>query len=359
MAQFTYWGYSIEHEPGTDGLPSRKAGHWYYVFDGDDHVFSVHATISWEYARRLGLSDPLPTLAEAFGRSMTLGRLSLAQFDPDGGHEEVFDSKRTDLSQMPDDDIELAILRSLRRMQRRQQGDAEIYGLDVASVAFVLGTTTEHLQGVLSELLTLGETESHAETMGHGAVDGALRITSSGLERVRGTAEGLRPSLAQELWGELQGLLEPALRDAGLDDHLANVEQRLRLENRAGWQSAMFGCRSLISGVAAYVWQDPRSAYTKLPGTRDGKLDVTAGKYVNRIGAFINERIPSKGVGDFLRAEAERTWASVDRLTDLASKGHDPEVTREDASLVVIGTYTLLGELIRRTGLSPVVTYEP
>lgn len=359
VEQFSYWGYLIEHEPGREGPHLRKAGHWYYVSDGDAHVFTVHATITWEYAQHRGLSDRLPAQVEDLGRKVTLGRLSLAQFDPGGGHEEVFDSKRAAPGQMTDDEVELAVLRSLRRMQRKQQGDAEIHGLDVSGVAFVLGTTVEYLQGILSELLTLGQTEAHAETMGHQAVDGALRITSSGLARVRGAAESFRPNLTQALWGELQDLLEPALRDVGLDDHLANIEQGLRLENRAGWQSAMFGCRSLISGLADYVWQDPRPAYTKLPGTRDGKLDVTLGKYVNRIGAFINERVPSKSVGDFLRAEAERTWTSLDQLTDVASKGHDPEVTREDASLVVISTYTLLGELIRRTGLSPVVVYEP
>ena len=120
----------------------------------------------------------------------------------------------------------------------------------------------------------------------------------------------------------------------------------------------MLGCRNIIRDLAGHLWRDPRDTYIYLSGSgKDGKLPVTEDKYVNRLGAYLHQKAVVGDTGDYLRAEMERIYSSIDKLIDLASKAHG-NITRLDACTAAVGTYNILGELIMRTDMEPVIEYQ-
>jgi predicted nucleotide-binding protein len=80
------------------------------------------------------------------------------------------------------------LLARLAAMQREQASSSHVLTLDVTGIATQAGAEVTDVRGVLSELVTEGLVEGYAETFGRTAVDGACRITASGLRRLRAEA---------------------------------------------------------------------------------------------------------------------------------------------------------------------------
>ena len=166
-------------------------------------------------------------------------------------------------------------------------------------------------------------------------------------------------SAVEEVWSRLRSQVEPRLLAIGLTDHLETIERELSADTNAGRQSAMYGCRSLLTALADHVWRDERPTYAPLRGDGPGgKLVVTADRSKNRLAAYLHYSSGGSSAEDYLQAEVERVWDSTTKLIDLANKAHDVDVSHEDAELVVVGTYVLLGELGRRTQFAPVENYD-
>ena len=165
-------------------------------------------------------------------------------------------------------------------------------------------------------------------------------------------------SAVEEIWSRLRSDLEPRLLAVGVTDHLETIEQGLNGGTAAGRQSALYGCRSLLTALADHLWQDERDTYPLLPGdSASGELVVTQDRPKNRLGAYLHQSIGGSTAEDYLQAEIERVWQSISKLIDLINKAHDADVSQEDAELAVIGTYLLVGELGRRTDFIPVDCY--
>jgi hypothetical protein len=81
------------------------------------------------------------------------------------------------------------------------------------------------------------------------------------------------------------------------------------------------------------------------------------GKFGNRLAAYIHQKRISGTRGSFLRHEAERLADSIYSLITVQSEAHDP-VSLEDARSFAIRTYFVVGELVTRTDMQPVLQYE-
>ncbi len=358
-----YFGFDLGYETGAvKGRPWDREV-WIHAFKGSAWVFDVHLI-----GRHRAFSGSEPEAVERrlveTGLHWIKGLLSLGRYST--GEQilvELADEAEADISadsEISDPVLEFELLRALQRMDRAYQSTSTVGRLDVRGVAYALRVDPERVVAAMRDLMALGQVEPHAQTMGNLAQDGAARITGPGILRLRTAAA----ELAQEgdawrtsTWQAVVSEVEPALARAALGDFIAQVHGGMKAGNRAGWQSTLYACRSILEGVANYLWQDPRPSYDKLPGTREGHLDVSYGRYMNRMGAYLNERVESSTTRALLRNEGERLWQSLDSLSNLDSKAHDFEITQDDARFAVVSTYLLLGELFRRTGFEPVTGY--
>ncbi|MBI2303570.1 MAG: hypothetical protein HYU86_02340 [Chloroflexi bacterium] len=119
----------------------------------------------------------------------------------------------------------------------------------------------------------------------------------------------------------------------------------------------MWSGRDILHDLAAHLWLDPRKTYEYLPGQgKNGKMRVTEGDYVNRLGAYLHQKGVAGKTGAYLRAEVERICHSISTLNELDSKAHG-EVTLSDVRTSAIGTYAILGEIVTRTDMTPVTEY--
>jgi hypothetical protein len=161
-----------------------------------------------------------------------------------------------------------------------------------------------------------------------------------------------------DIWQEQRQLVEQALRDLGLIQHLDAIEHGLTSANPAQWRAAVYGCRSLMTDLADRLWRDPRDTYEHLPGSGSrSKLDVTREKSSNRLAAYLHQKGLQGRSGKLIRDEMERLATSIRSVISAEGTAHAP-VTRADARLIAISAYILVAELVARTDLAPVEHYE-
>lgn len=155
---------------------------------------------------------------------------------------------------------------------------------------------------------------------------------------------------AGDIWRRFRAGVDEAITQLGFSGHLNEISKGLASEEPQAWRQAMWSCRDLLRDLAAYLWQDPRDNYDGLGNEQGKPWDVTPEKYINRLGAYLHQKGVTGTTGGYLRAELGRLHA----LNDLDSKAHET-VAREDAELAALATYTVLGELVRRTDMEPVL----
>lgn len=161
----------------------------------------------------------------------------------------------------------------------------------------------------------------------------------------------------QDVWQAYRTIVDAKLTEIGVGKHLDTVRAGLNSNNPQDWRAAMWSCRDILRDLASYLWQDSRETYVCLPGQgKDGKLEVTQSKYVNRLGAYIHQKGISGETGAYIRAEMERVYHSIKTLNELDSKAHDV-VTLPIVRIAAIGTYVILGELSTHTDMNPVTQY--
>lgn len=161
-----------------------------------------------------------------------------------------------------------------------------------------------------------------------------------------------------DVWQAYRTSVDKALIDIGLGGHLETIRAGLNSDNPQDWRTAVWSCRDILHDLAAYLWRDPRETYQHLQGQgQGGKLGVTDKNYVNRLGAYLHCKGTTGETGAYIRAEMERIYHSIDTLNDLDSKAHST-VTSSDVRIAAIGTYVILGEMVMRTDMKPVLNYD-
>ncbi|MGD9118488.1 MAG: hypothetical protein PVJ08_07145 [Dehalococcoidia bacterium] len=159
----------------------------------------------------------------------------------------------------------------------------------------------------------------------------------------------------QDVWLWYRNEVDKHLIEIGFGGHLDAVRSGLNSNNSQEWRQAMWSCRDILHDLADYLWKDTRETYDPLPG-KDGKLKVTKNHYINRLSAYLHYKGTKGKTGIYIHAEMERIYHSIDTLNDLDSKAHS-EITITDVRTAAMGTYFILGELIIRTDMQPVIHY--
>lgn len=161
----------------------------------------------------------------------------------------------------------------------------------------------------------------------------------------------------QDVWQAYRTEVDKHLIAIGLGGHLDTVRTGLNSDNPQDWRVAMWSCRDILHDLAAYLWKDPRETYECLSRKgKDGKLKVTESDYVNRLGAYLHQKAVTGKTGNYIRAEMERISHSIETLNKLDSKAHGA-FTLSDVRTAAIGTYIILGELVTRTDMKPIMEY--
>ena len=152
--------------------------------------------------------------------------------------------------------------------------------------------------------------------------------------------------------------VDAKLHALNFGNHIEAIQNGIRSQNPQDWRQAVYGCRNLFEDLGRLLWQDPRTTYDLLPGSaKNGKLQVTQDKYLNRLSAYLHQQAISKNSDKFPHDELERLKASIHSLASDASSGHG-EISLVDARQVVIATYFILGALVTKTDMAPVVSYK-
>jgi hypothetical protein len=160
-----------------------------------------------------------------------------------------------------------------------------------------------------------------------------------------------------DIWANYRRLVDAELSKLTMNQHLHVIESGLQSNNEESWRVAVFECRNLLNDLANDLWRDPRPTYDYLLGNGpNGKLEVMHGEFGNRLAAYIHQKGISGTRGSFLRHEAERLADSIHSLIAVQSEAHDP-VSLEDARSFAIRTYFVVGELVTRTDMQPVLQY--
>jgi hypothetical protein len=197
MQRETYHGFRVDYEPDIDIMKSYRDC-WFHVFEAPidrQPTFRVRMRIHYEYSITVVPPDVHPVkacadLAAGLGLRWIHGLIDLDRFE----RGRISYEERTEKWESAFGDQELddgrtraELLQALQRMNRAQQGVAEVFELDVAGVADVLGVSVKRIQGVLSELLLEELVEPAYPTHDRSATEGACRITGRGLQELRQT----------------------------------------------------------------------------------------------------------------------------------------------------------------------------
>lgn len=165
-------------------------------------------------------------------------------------------------------------------------------------------------------------------------------------------------NVIKHIWDGYQIQVDKVISQLGLTQHLSAIEANLLSTNPEAWRAAAFECRNLVNDLANYLWRDPRDRYEHLPGkTDDGKLDVSQGKFGNRLSAYLHQKGITGTQGKYLRDEASRLSASIQSLISFQSEAHEP-VSHSNARSIAIATYVLIAEIATRTDLIPIESYQ-
>ncbi len=161
-----------------------------------------------------------------------------------------------------------------------------------------------------------------------------------------------------DIWEGYRLQVDAAIGALGLANHLETIQRGIQTDNPAAWRASALARRNLLHDVANHLWQDPREGYEHLKGNGPrGKLRVTSESFANRLSAYLHQKGLTGNQGKFLRDELERLATSIRSLVAEQSGGHRP-VSREDARLVALATYFILGALVTKTDMVPVTTYQ-
>lgn len=158
-----------------------------------------------------------------------------------------------------------------------------------------------------------------------------------------------------DLWADVRTQVDSKLQQLGFQDHLNAIREGIASANPETRRASIFACRNLMNDVANYLWQDSRKTYDKLEG-QEGKLRVTEAEPKNRLAAYIHQKGITGKEGTQLRGEQDRLYESISSLIDQQSKAHG-SISREEANYIALKTFILIGELVSKTDMLPILEY--
>ena len=118
---------------------------------------------------------------------------------------------------------------------------------------------------------------------------------------------------------------------------LATALENAQTNDPEQWKNAAKACRDLIKATADAL---------RPAGLDKGKIKMGDGNYVNRLADWIDAHLISGSKAGLAKADLEYLGKRLDAATNGGNKGAHTEVTKEDASRFIVGTYILLGDIL-------------
>ncbi len=122
---------------------------------------------------------------------------------------------------------------------------------------------------------------------------------------------------------------------------LAAAFENASSSNPEHWANAASTCRRLLKAAADAL---------RPPGDDKGERKMTDAAYINRLVDWITSQATSHTAAAMIAADLDYLGNRLDAADQAGHKGAHAEVDRFDASRFVVGTYILLGDVLR---LSP------
>jgi hypothetical protein len=128
--------------------------------------------------------------------------------------------------------------------------------------------------------------------------------------------------------------------------------ERVRAGHTEECAQALTSCRRVLCTVADAVYPPSDDAFTDTKGI---KRKVGPDEYKNRLLAFIESNVLSKGTAALLDANLGHLAARLDTLYEKTCKGVHADVGLGEARLTIINTYLLLAEVANIASTHPEV----
>lgn len=110
------------------------------------------------------------------------------------------------------------------------------------------------------------------------------------------------------------------------------------------WANAASTCRRLLKEVADAI---------RPPGPDVGQRKMGEENYINRLVDWITKQQPSDTLRDVVVADLEYLGRRLDAVADAGHKGAHVDVSAQDASRFLLGTYIVLGDVLRLASAPP------
>jgi hypothetical protein len=124
----------------------------------------------------------------------------------------------------------------------------------------------------------------------------------------------------------------------GAPAKLAAAFEDIASPNPEHWAHAASTCRRLLKAAADAL---------RPPGPEKAGRRMDDAAYINRLVDWINENSESETAAKLITADLEYLGHRLDAVQEASSKGAHAEVSRFDASRFLVGTYVLLGDILR------------
>lgn len=132
-------------------------------------------------------------------------------------------------------------------------------------------------------------------------------------------------------------------------EQLLAAEERMAEGNSESLSACLTSCRRVLSTIADAVF--PPQDKPHVDGLGNPRKVGTA-EYKNRLLAFIEQRITSKGTKSIHDSQLSYLAARLDAVDEKACKGVHTDVTLDEARLVLVQTYLFLADIARLAGRS-------
>ncbi|HUF53473.1 MAG TPA: hypothetical protein VMR52_06840 [Dehalococcoidia bacterium] len=157
-------------------------------------------------------------------------------------------------------------------------------------------------------------------------------------------------SYVGDILSDYRSRVESSLANLGLTAHFDAISNGMSSDNPQDWRQAMYGIRDILRDLANQLWLVEGETYPLLFNDQKKPIRVTQNEYVNRIWAYLHQKGVRGATGEYLRAEFRR----IHKLDDLASSAKGG-VTRDELQLAVVAMYAVIGEVVTRTDMLPVL----
>ena len=125
---------------------------------------------------------------------------------------------------------------------------------------------------------------------------------------------------------------------------LTTALENAQTNNQIQWNNAAKACRDLIKSAADTL----RPAGPDVKGIKMGDDN-----YINRLVDWIQKNIQSTTKRELITTDLTHLGERLDAVTGSGHKGAHHNVTKDDASRFIVGTYLLLGDILSLHALSP------